>query len=319
MTPAWLSQPERGSRSAIRLGAWLALKLGRSATRWLLYPICCYFFVFSNSTRHASRRYLKRVLGREANLLDVLRHYHTFASTVHDRIYLLRGRCNDFDISVHGGAEFGAIMAQGRGCILLGSHLGSFEVLRALGRFKKGYPINIVMHEGNSEKTGAVLGPLAPELRSRVIAPGRPDTLLKVKECLERGEIVGILGDRAFGSSKTRTCRFLGEPARFPSGPFLLAAALDTPMVLFFGIYRGGRRYEIHLEPLDSELLVEREPGAVERRVESYVARLEHYARRAPYNWFNFYDFWHDNPLPDAGATKEAGSALAEGRLGVRD
>jgi predicted LPLAT superfamily acyltransferase len=288
MSAQWLAQPERGSPAAIELFAWLTLKLGRSATRPLLYPIILYFVIFSSKSRRASRSYLKRALGREPILFDVLRHHHAFASTLHDRLYLLRGRCDDFDVMIYGAAELSAILRQGRGCILLGSHLGSFEVLRALGRFKKNYAINIVMYEGNSEKTGGVMRRLAPELEKRVIAPGRPDTLLRVKECLDRGEIVGILGDRPFGSAKTCTCRFLGEPARFPIGPFRLAAALNAPIVLFFGLYRGGRQYEIHLEPFEAG----EESETIERRVENYVARLEHYVRRAPYNWFNFYEFW---------------------------
>lgn len=288
MSAQWLAQPERGSPAAIELFTWLTLKLGRSATRPLLYPISLYFVIFSGKSRRASRGYLKRALGREPILLDVLRHHHAFASTLHDRLSLLRGRCDDFDVTIHGAAELSAILRQGRGCILLGSHLGSFEVLRALGRFKKDYSINIVMYEGNSEKTGNVMRRLAPELEKRVIAPGRPDTLLKVKECLDRGEIVGILGDRPFGSAKTCTCRFLGEPARFPIGPFRLAAALNAPIVLFFGLYRGGRRYELHLEAFEWG----EESEALERRIENYVARLEHHVRDAPYNWFNFYDFW---------------------------
>ena len=95
-----------------------------------------------------------------------------------------------------------------------------------------------------------MLNELAPELKARVIAPGRPETMLRIKECLERGEIVGILGDRPFGSEKTTLCPFLGVPARFPEGPFRLALALEAPIVLFFGLYQGGNRYRICLEVL---------------------------------------------------------------------
>lgn len=295
---AWLAEPERGSPAAIGLITWLTLKLGRGATRWLLYPVCLYFLACSGQSRRASRAYLGRVLGRKAGVRDVLRHYHVFASTVHDRVLLVRGRCEEFDISVQGAAEVDGILAQGRGCILLGSHLGSFEVLRALGHFKKNYPVNIVMHEDNAAKTGRVLAHLAPELQDRVIAPGRPETMLRVKECLERGEIVGILGDRPLGGDRTWPCRFLGETARFPLGPLLLAGTLGAPVALFFGLYLGGSRYEVHFETLVEGETVAREqrPEAAARWLERYVERLEHYARRAPYNWFNFYDFW------DAGA-----------------
>jgi predicted LPLAT superfamily acyltransferase len=135
---------------------------------------------------------------------------------------------------------------------------------------------------------------LCPELKTRVIPLGRPETLLRVRECLERGEIVGMLGDRTLKSDKTVQCDFLGAAASFPQGPLLLAAILKAPVVLFFGLYLGGRRYAIHFEPFADELDVGRRDRDAQLRpwIARYAARLEHYTRLAPYNWFNFYDFW---------------------------
>src|SRR6185503_1911216 len=131
--PEWVGQPERGSRHAMRLLIWLMLNVGRPVARVLLYPICAYFLVFSSRARGASAGYLRRVLGRRARLGDLFRHYHTFASTIQDRVYFLAGRYSSFDVTVRASAETRALLHQGRGCILLGSHLGSFEVLRSRG------------------------------------------------------------------------------------------------------------------------------------------------------------------------------------------
>jgi predicted LPLAT superfamily acyltransferase len=295
MSAAWLAERERGSRAVMRLVTWLALRLGRSATRWLLYPISLYFLVFAPRARRASRAFLGRALARKAGAADVLRNFHAFAATLHDRMYLLCGRFENIDIAIDGGPQLDALMAGGRGCILLGSHLGSFEALRALGRLKR-YPINIVMYAGTTQQSSEVLNELAPELKMRVIAPGRPETMLRIKECLERGEIVGILGDRPFGSNKNTLCPFLGVPAPFPQGPFRLAMLLDVPVVLFFGLYQGDNRYRITLEVLADRPEANRgdRSEAATRWVERYVRRLEHYARIAPYNWFNFYDYWDE-------------------------
>ena len=294
---AWVTAPEHGSRSLLRLFTWLALRFGRRATRWLLYPISLYFLAFAPRARRASRAFLARALSREAGAADVLRNFHTFAAALHDRMYLLCGRFENLDIAVEGARELDAIMAAGRGCILLGSHLGSFEVLRALGRLRKGYSINIVMYEGATQKSSEVLNELAPELSASVITPGRPETMLRIKECLERGEIVGILGDRPFGSNKTTRCPFLGVPAPFPEGPYRLAMLLEGPIVLFFGLYQGGDRYRIVLETLsDGPAGACEEETKTAQWVERYVRRLEHHAREAPYNWFNFYDFWGEGP-----------------------
>src|SRR5919106_1668309 len=124
-SPEWVERPERGSRIAMRLLVWLTLKLGRPVGRAFLYPICAYFFLFSLRARRASVDYLRRALGRRPGFRDVLRHYHTFASTVHDRVYLLAGKYSYFDVTLSAPPGLLERLREGRGCILLGSHLGS--------------------------------------------------------------------------------------------------------------------------------------------------------------------------------------------------
>jgi len=292
--PEWVGHPERGSRLAIRLVVWLMLTLGRPLGRILLYPICAYFVLFSSRARSASAGYLRRVLGRRATLGNVFRHYYTFASTIQDRIYFLAGRVSSYDVTIHAGLQTQALLRDGRGCILLGSHLGSFEVLRACGPGEGVPPINILMYVDNAGKLNSALRPLAPDVEARVIPLGSPDALLRVHECLARGEIVGILGDRAWRNERTCRCEFLGGEASFPLGPLLLAGLVQAPVVLCFGIYRGGRRYDIHLEPFADAIPLERRnrEASVRPWVERYAKRLEHHCREAPYNWFNFYDYW---------------------------
>jgi predicted LPLAT superfamily acyltransferase len=292
--PEWVGHPERGSRPAMRLAVWLMLALGRPLGRLLLYPICAYFVLFSPRARSASADYLRRVLGKRATLGNVFRHYYAFASTIQDRVYFLAGRYSSYDVTVRASAQTQALLRQSRGCILLGSHLGSFEVLRSCGPAEGVPPINILMYVDNAGKLNSVLGPLAPAAESRVIPLGSPDALLRVHECLARGEIVGMLGDRAWRNERTCRCEFLGDEASFPLGPLLLAGVLQAPVVLFFGIYRGGRRYEVHLEPFADAIPLERRnrEASVRPWVERYARRLEHHCRAAPYNWFNFYDFW---------------------------
>ncbi len=294
MSETWLAQRERGSLRAMQWLIWLTLKLGRGAGRVFLYPICWYFIVFSVHARRASRAYLARVLQRKAGLRNIFRHYHTFSSTIHDRIYLLSGRHSYFEVSMHGADALDSALNRGAGCLLLGSHLGSYEMLLAQGRIEKKFPINVLMNEEHANKINRALNRPYPEIAERVIPLGRPHTLLKVKECLARGEIVGILGDRMFHSDKAVVCSFLGADAPFPAGPFILAALLQAPVVLFFALYRGGNRYEIHFEPFAEHIIADspRQTEHMREWVERYVSRLEHYCRLAPYNWFNFYDFW---------------------------
>jgi predicted LPLAT superfamily acyltransferase len=189
-------------------------------------------------------------------------------------------------------------MESGRGCILLGSHLGSFEVLRALGVMQRNFPLKVLMDPTHNQNITGFLDALNPVIASTVIAPDRVDTLLTVKESLDAGFFVGTLGDRVSSDGKTSQCRFLGRPAAFPVGPIVLAAMTHCPVVLFFGLYRGGNRYEIYFEHFADEITLDRDRRAeeIQRWMQRYAERLEHYARIAPYNWFNFYPFWNQAP-----------------------
>jgi predicted LPLAT superfamily acyltransferase len=296
MSSVWLEQRERSNLAAMRLITWITRALGQRAGRALLYPICAYYLAFAPRARKASRQFLQRVSGAPVGIPEVFRHFHVFARTLLDRIAMLSGDTSRFDLRVHGLPIVEAQLARGRGCLLLGSHLGSVEILRAFGERHQKLVINLVMHEGNARSTSRWLRQMAPELARRIIAPGEPGTLLRVRECLERGEVVAMLGDRAFGSERSTRCEFLGTGARFPSGPMLTAAVLGVPVVAFFCLHEGEQRYGVHFE-----LIAERiEPGADDRNaavapwIARFVERLEAHARLAPHNWFNFYDFWQE-------------------------
>jgi predicted LPLAT superfamily acyltransferase len=155
------------------------------------------------------------------------------------------------------------------------------------------------MYEENAANiTEAMNAQLDPMIRERIIVSGEFDTMLRIAECLSRGELVGMLGDRSAGSDKTVTCRFFGRDAVFPQGPLRLALSLRVPVYLVAGLYEGGKRYVIHLEPFCEEPNADRAGRAAWTSdwVQRYAERLEHFCRLAPYNWFNFYDFWSSSP-----------------------
>lgn len=282
---AWTRQPERSNMIALRFIVWVALHLGRTAARVLLYPISVYFLLFSVATRRASRTWLERALGRPVTRIDQFRHYFTFASTILDRVFLLNDRFDLFDLEVHGMAAMAQVCEARTGCFLLGAHFGSFEVTRAVGRMQPGLEVSLLMYEVNAPRMGAIIRAVNPALGSKIIALGAIDSMLRVRACLDAGEFVGMLADRRLGDEDSVTVPFFGTPARFPAGPFRLAALLRRPIVLMFGVYRGGNRYEVHYERIAVD-------GDVTRLASRYVERLEHHARNAPYNWFNFHDFW---------------------------
>lgn len=289
-----MEQRERSNALALRFIVWVALTLGRPAARLLLYPICAYFLLFSFSARAASRKYLARALGRKPQVRDVFRQYHSFAATILDRVFFLNNRYGMFDVRIHGEQIVADLLASKQGCLLLGAHLGSFEALRAVGRVQEGLRTCLVMYEHNARKVNAALRAVNPDLAQEVIGLGSVDSMLRVQEHLDRGEFVGILGDRTIGSEGTMRAPFFGGEAAFPTGPLRIAAVLRRPVVLMVGLYRGGNRYDIYFERLADGAASAggRRDAQLREWLCRYVSRLEHYCRMAPYNWFNFYDFW---------------------------
>jgi predicted LPLAT superfamily acyltransferase len=288
----WSARREIGSMTVLRIAVRVALRLGRPVTRLLVLPVCIGFAIADARARAASRHYLARVLVRPPRPLDVLRHFFTFGTTVLDRIYLLNDESRRFEITIHGEEIVTKILAQGGGCLLFGAHHGSFEVLRLVGRNQPGLRVNLAMYEATGRKIGAALNAINPDLAPRIIGLGTLGAMIEIRDCLEQGDFVGMLVDRTLPADTTIKLDFLGAPAAFPTGPARLAALLGSPVVLMVGLFRGGRRYEIHFELLAPAARAKPSPADATRLIAFYVARLEHYCQAAPYNWFNFFDFW---------------------------
>lgn len=307
----WQKNPERSSLFLLRVMTLISLRLGRSASRLVLYGIAAYFLLFAPAARRMSRNYLRRVLklpsAAAVGWSQLYRHFLSFASAIHDRVFLLNDRFDLFDIRVHNEALIASIVAQGQGVFLVGAHMGSFEVLRAMGRRQPGLRVAMVMFEDNARKINAALSAINPESHQDIIALGHVDSMIQVHELLAQGTIVGMLADRSLGQDDTRPISFLGDAAELPLGPFRMAAILKRPVIFMTGLYRGGKRYDIHFEALaDFSALAPRgRTLAVEAAMTRYAALLEKYCYSAPYNWFNFFDFWQapvpqkNSPVPE--------------------
>ena len=303
MSAQWKGRPEGGGRFAIRLIRAIGMHGGRSLARACLIPITLYFLARRGPERRASRQWLTRALGRPATLLDIARHIHCFASTILDRVFLLGDRKpGRFDIDVQGLDALHAAIDRGRGVLLFGSHLGSFEVLRVLKRARPDVPLRVVLDRAHNPALTELLEALDPEVAATVIDAGQPgpDIMLAIGEAVSAGAMVALLVDRVQPGAPAVALPFLGHPAPWPVAPWQLAAALQAPVVLAFGLYRGGRRYELLFESFSDGVRLPRgeRARALPALIARYVARLEHHARRMPRNWFNFYPFWDTDHAP---------------------
>ena len=298
MSTRWKHRPEGGGWFAIWLIRAIGRYGGRSVARVLLYPITLYFLIRRGPERAASRAWLGRVYARPAGLRDVAAHIHTFASTILDRVFLLDAREDTpFDTTVSGLDALHAQLDRGRGLLLFGSHLGSFEALRVLSRQRPEYTLRVVLDKGHNPALTQLLDALNPEIAATVIdaAQDGPTLMLTIQQAIAEGALVALLVDRAQPGGQTAPAMFFGAPAPFPTAPWLIAAALKAPVVLAFGLYRGGNRYELRFEAFSDGIDIPRaqRAEAIAALIRRYAARLEDVARGAPKNWFNFYDFWN--------------------------
>jgi len=293
----WQERPEGGGVFALKLIRSFALLCGRPAARLALYPITAYFLVRRGPERRAARAYLERITGRSVGWWQVARHIHCFAAVTLDRVFLLSESFKRFEVRIHGQEQLDALWRQGRGMLLLGSHLGSFDVLRVFGALNPAVQVKVVIDLDHNPAMTAIMNALNPSLAASVINARQhgTTTALAIKEALDEGALVTLLADRAQPGNAAIPIDFLGQPAPLPTSPWLLAAALKVPVVLCFGLYRGGNRYDLHFEPFAEALVIERQrrEAALADVMQRFADRLAHYARGAPYNWFNFYDFWH--------------------------
>jgi predicted LPLAT superfamily acyltransferase len=302
--PAWTHQQERSNPWALRLMRWIALTTGRRVARGVLHPITLYFVLMGGAARRESARFLEHALGRPATWRDIYLHIHTFAATVLDRVYLLQEGSHELELRTTGISIMEAPLAAGKGALMVGAHMGSFEALRALGH-RLGLRVAMVMYEENARLINSTLAAIAPKASLHTIALGRLDAMLELRDWLDQGGIAGLLADRTLpsqsGRARTLWLPFLGRPARFSDGPFRLAALLRRPVVFMTGLYHGGSDYELRfIELADFSKRSATTDGAeldrqIHEAMERYVAIIESLCREAPYNWFNFFDFWADD------------------------
>ena len=327
-TTGWVFAPERGSLLGMRIAVWCHRLFGRRAIASFILPLVGYFFLTDRTGRQASYRYLRRVyasprgraaLGHDPGVWDCFLHYREFALTILDRLCFWRGDGHQFEIIFHGQELFAGLIKERRGAILLGAHIGSFDALRVLAG-KAGMAVNVLMFTRHAQKINAIFNELNPEMKLRVINLDVTSiqSVFDVRACVERGEFVALLGDRVGIGEQRRisSIPFLGAMAPFHQGPFILASVLGCPVILMIGLRVDKTTYEAFAELLAERVVLprDRQAEALDEYVKTYAKRLEEYCFKAPYQWFNFYDFWGD----ETGAERDSVSAepLARGPAG---
>lgn len=281
---------------------WINRLLGRWPFRLVLAPVMLYFFVRQVSVRSSSRDYLERLqaatgaVGHTVTWRDVFAHITLFAETVLDKALAIGGRYRFENIEFVGRDLMVRSFEEKRGGLLLTAHMGALEVVRANAQ-RKGLRLNILVHTRHAERFNSMLRRLDPgnEVNLLQVTDFSPATAATLAAKVDAGEFVVIAGDRVPVSDAGRVvwAPFLGKPAPFPIGPWVLAAALKCQVVFLTTLHHGDG-YKVTFEKFRDRIDLPRKgrEEALAAVVADYAKRLEQLCASSPYDWFNFYPFW---------------------------
>ncbi|WP_308364450.1 MULTISPECIES: hypothetical protein [unclassified Microbulbifer] len=301
----WSRYREQGFFLGIKFLFWLHHCLGPVAFKIAVYPVVLCYYLKNRNGRRAIREYLQLFSTKypqaeiKADWYTGFRIFLNFANSAREKLEAWFVGIPASQVNFPERGAFHQLARSGRGGILIGSHLGNLEVCRALGSVTD-VSVNVLVHTKHAEKFNRMMRLLNPRSQVRLtqVTEVTPALAMQLSESVERGEFVVIVGDRTPINSVGRTCiaEFLGRPAPFPQGPYILAALLKCPVYTLFCL-RSRDGYDIYMEQLCEQVRMARgnREGHIRELVASYAQRLEHYCRLAPLQWYNFYPFWDQN------------------------
>lgn len=304
----WSKRQERGTVLGIKALLAVYSLLGRPIFNLMLKLVMSYYYLTGKQARQASEQYLQHLQSYAnrrkitlPNHLSSYNHLLSFGHTMLDKLAAWKGDFSVKNLTIHGQELFQTLAERKQGVLLLGSHLGNIELCRALGRRHSHIKINALVFTEHAERFNAVMKAINPNSELNLIQVSRlgPDTAILLQQKIEQGEWVVIVGDRTSTSKETRAvwADFLGQPAPFPQGPFMLASVLKAPVYLLFGL-RDERsktpHFNVYFEHFSDNIDLPRKErqAALAQVVQRYADRLEHYTLQAPLQWYNFFNFW---------------------------
>ncbi|MGH7886640.1 MAG: acyltransferase [Candidatus Binatia bacterium] len=299
----WAQIDEVSFVGGMRLLFWLGRVFGRWPFRAVLYPVMLWYVVAKPWARAASKDFLCRMAkldgttGIDAGVTGVLRHFASFGECILDKLLLWCGLFDTGSVELHGVEQIAGQIAAKRGALLICCHLGNLELCRVMSKRQPGLKLTVLQHTKHATRFNQLLAKVNPDsqLNLMQVTDLTPATAALLKEKIDQGEFVAIVGDRIPVAPEPRVALapFLGAMAPFPVGPYLMASLFQCPVYLLFSL-RTRRGWEIHFESFRESIYLPRQDrtAVLAALAGAYAARLEHYCRQAPLQWFNFYDFW---------------------------
>jgi predicted LPLAT superfamily acyltransferase len=291
--PQWQGK-SKGAPLGYQIFVWICKHLGLMPAYGVLYFVAGYYFLFSPSSSKHSYSFFKERLGytRLKSYVAVYKNYYLFGQTLLDKIVVMANIKNPFTFNFDGEFHLHSMVAAGKGGILLSAHVGNWEAAGHL-LTRLNTVINVVMYDAEHEKIKAYLEETIGARNFNVIVID--DTMshvYKISHALQNNELVCMHADRFLEGNKTIQKNFLGNAARFPLGPFQLAAGFKAPVSIVFAMKESSTHYHFYGSELLSISEGEDKRVYTDRLINTFVSKLEEKVKQYPLQWFNYFNFW---------------------------
>ena len=297
----WWKKQERGGAFFLRPSLFLVQILPEFALKLIVKIVVWFYYIFSKNEREniaEFRRNLSKFAGSQTlKGTSVFSHFEAFGGAICDKFRVWKGKIKDSELEI---IDLGRIKSEligaKKGQILLTAHLGNVEICKALGARVDGFRMVILAYDKNSREFNEVLKRISQNdgsVRMMLVNELDVAAMLELKNIVESGEHIGIMGDRTpLGGDKAARVKFLGKEASFNYGPYLIAGILGVKISSLWCQKIDGK-FRIELVPLASAVKLGRDKAAAAREyLQIYVRELENRCKQTPAQWFNFFDFW---------------------------
>jgi predicted LPLAT superfamily acyltransferase len=287
-----------GTSKGSAAGHWIFFKLVSLFGLWpaylLLVFVALYYTVKEKAAGRAVRVFREQC-GKKTSPADIYGHFFSFGMSLIDRHAFLVGKQHLFSFDTIREDLIVSALAENRGAILLGSHIGNWELAGNLLSDRIKADIYYVMVDAEKDDVRSVSRQALNQRRIKPILVGQDglELVLSVRNALKANGLVCMLGDRMTGR-KGEPHSFLGGQVLFPTGPFVIAASTGAPIIPIVVTKRGLRTYVFKAyAPMRFDgVTVENRNKYVFTAMERYVGILEQIVKENPLQWFNFYDYW---------------------------
>ena len=289
---AWHGK-SKGTPLGYRIFVWVLKSFGVLPAYFLLRFVALYYFFFSfKASRQIYGLYRYKLgYGWFSSIVKIYKNYFLLGQGIIDKVVIMSGIKNNFSFHCDGVENLRKIAAMKKGGILLSAHIGNWDVA---GHLFKGLEtaINIVLYDGEDEQIKKYLEGVTGKRSVNIIVIKKDlSHIYAISDALNKNELVCMHADRFLEGNKTITTDFLGEPARFPIGPFVLASTFKVPVSFVFAVKENKLHYHLFASEIKDYSTIARNER-VQQMLMDYTAEMENKVKQYPEQWFNYYNFW---------------------------